>query len=220
MNRKEAKVVIPPNHGWVEYKLDQKELDYVWRCIENKKKDFKYQLAGNIDASVSLKDRSEWFFRETIRPLIVEYEQTFGSLGNDTPINQKFEYHMPSWWVNYQRQNEFNPIHHHGGVYSFVIWMKIPTSHFQQNKKSIALKSNSPSISSFNFIYNDILGRTRTYPYELSPKDDGKMVLFSSKLHHLVYPFYDCDETRVSVSGNISFNTSRVMMSNVLNNQP
>ena len=212
MNRKEVKVVIPPNHGWVEYKLDQKELDYVWRCIDNKKKDFKYQLAGNIDASVSLKDKSEWFFRETIRPLIVEYEQTFGSLGNDTPINQKFEYHMPAWWVNYQKQNEFNPIHHHGGVYSFVIWMKIPT-HFnqQRNQHDFARGSNSETISNFEFSYTNLIGESMTWKYRMSPEFDGTMVFFSSKLKHQVYPFYNCDDERISISGNVLLNTTKLI---------
>ncbi len=214
MNKDELKVVVPPNHGWIEYKLDQKELDYVWKCIENKKESYKQSLAGNIEASNLLLDKSEWFFRGTIRPIILQYEKIFGSLGNDSPLNQRFEYHMSSWWVNYQKQNEFNPIHHHGGIYSYVIWMKIPTSHFQQNKKLISLKSNAPSISSFNFLYTDALGRTRTYPYELSPKDEGRMVFFSSKMPHLVYPFYDCDETRISVSGNIQLNTAKVMPPN------
>ena len=180
MNRDELKVVVPPNHGWIEYKLDQKELDYVWKCIENKKESYKNSLAGNIEESNLLLDKSEWFFRETIRPIILQYEKVYGSLGNENPLNQRFEYHMSSWWVNYQKQTEFNPIHHHGGVYSFVIWMKIPTSYFQQNKKLISLKSNAPSISSFQFVYTDILGRLRTYPYQLSPKDEGKMVFFSS----------------------------------------
>ena len=32
---KEITVRMPPNLGWLEYKLDKKELDYVWKCIEN-----------------------------------------------------------------------------------------------------------------------------------------------------------------------------------------
>ena len=32
----------PPNLGWLEYKLDSQEIDYVWRCIKNKKEDAKH----------------------------------------------------------------------------------------------------------------------------------------------------------------------------------
>ena len=33
---------------------------------------------------------------------------------------------------------------------------------------------------------------------------EGMMLMFPSKLHHSVYPFYTSDEKRISVSGNIS----------------
>ena len=32
------------------------------------------------------------------------------------------------------------------------------------------------------------------------------MVLFPSQLRHQVYPFYNCDEERVSISGNVFIN--------------
>jgi len=83
---KEVGIRIPPNHSWLEYKLNQQELDYVWRCIDNKKGDYKRQLAGNIEASNLLMDRSDWFFRNTIRPLIHEYESKVGCLGNEFPL--------------------------------------------------------------------------------------------------------------------------------------
>ena len=36
---------------------------------------------------------------------------------------------------------------------------------------------------------------------------EGKMVLFPSSLKHCVYPFFECDETRISISGNIHLRT-------------
>ena len=53
------------------------------------------------------------------------------------------------------------------------------------------------------------MGEPRTYNYELSKKDEGMMLLFPSKLRHQVYPFYDCDEDRISVSGNITLDTAK-----------
>ena len=32
---------------------------------------------------------------------------------------------------------------------------------------------------------------------------EGNMVMFPSRLHHQVYPFYESDKERVSISGNI-----------------
>ena len=73
-------------------------------------------------------------------------------------------------------------------------------------------KKNSKSkytASCFEFVYKDILGKDVTYDYRLSSKDEGVMLLFPSKMSHVVYPFYNCDEDRVSVSGNIEINTAK-----------
>ena len=114
---------------------------------------------------------------------------------------------MSQWWVNYQRQGEFNPVHDHSGVYSFVIWMKIPTNHFQQNKNPIALESNGGKISVFDFHYTDMMGYIRPFSYEMNPEMEGTMLFFPSDLKHSVYPFYNCEEERISVSGNVKVNT-------------
>ena len=56
MSKKEIKVIAPPNIGWLEYELNSQEVDYVWKCIENKKKSIKHDLAGNISSRFSLID--------------------------------------------------------------------------------------------------------------------------------------------------------------------
>ena len=42
-------------------------------------------------------------------------------------------------------------------------------------------------------------------------KYQGMLVFFPSRLNHIVYPFYNCDETRISISGNISSDTSKTL---------
>ena len=41
MNTHYIRNINPPNYGWLEYKLDTQEMDYVWKCIENKKESIK-----------------------------------------------------------------------------------------------------------------------------------------------------------------------------------
>ena len=41
----------------------------------------------------------------------------------------------------------------------------------------------------------------------MTPDDEGKIMFFPAKLPHIAYPFNDSDDVRISVSGNISFNT-------------
>ena len=133
---------------------------------------------------------------------VKDYQKHYHHHHKDKP---KGKLHMHNWWVNYQNQTEFNPLHAHSGVYSFVIWMKIPTNYEDQKKLPMASQSNSSAISNFLFTYTDILGTIRSMSYEMSPEVEGTMILFPSSLNHEVYPFYNCNETRVSVSGNISY---------------
>jgi hypothetical protein len=197
---------IPPNMGWLEYRLTAEEYNYIWKCIENKKESHGHKLAGNIDSSYVLEDIDNWLFNKLLSPLEAEYEKSFSSLGKRVPINKYSPYYLERWWVNYQRQNEFNPLHDHSGVYSFVIWMKIPTSYEEQNLNN---PSNTKRISSVDFYFTDTLGHPMNYSYELSPEMEGIMLFFPATLQHQVYPFYNCDDVRISVSGNLSLDVTK-----------
>ena len=207
----DARVIHPHNYGWLEKKLSTQEMDYLWKCVDNKKESHKHLLAGNIHESNTLIDENDWFYENTLLPLIHQYGDVMGNVGGSIPVNQYHPYSLQQMWVNYQKQNEFNPLHDHGGVYSFVVWMKIPTRHFEQNKNPIALRSNHPKISTFEFRYTDTLGKISEFVYEMNPEMEGTMLFFPSKLMHQVNPFFNCDEDRISISGNIVLNTKEVI---------
>ena len=211
MKKGDVKVHNPPNIGWLQYRLNSQEMDYVWRCIDNKKERYNKQLAGIIDSSYRLHDTGDWFYRTVVTPLLDMYAEEFHNIGTRILYHtQSHPYHMNTWWVNYQRENEFNPLHNHSGVYSFVIWMKIPVDCREQNKIRISRQANSHNkISVFEFSYQDILGTPSQFQYNLIPEDEGTMVLFPAALYHQVYPFYNCDKERISVSGNIYINTAK-----------
>ena len=54
-----------------------------------------------------------------------------------------------------------------------------------------------------------MLGASDNYPYRMNPDREGTLLFFPSELDHQVYPFYDCDEERISVSGNITMDTNK-----------
>ena len=207
----EIKSVVPPNFGWLEKKLSSVEMDYLWRCVNNRGKSYKDNLVGQIHESNELTDKSDWFFINTLKPLMFEYRIRFGNVGKRSPNSVKHPYFLDKMWVNFQKKNEFNPIHNHSGVYSFVIWMKIPTKHSEQNKNPISSRANTQKISAFQFAYLNTLGEISFYNYEMNPEYEGTLLFFPSKLHHSVYPFYNCDEDRISISGNILINTAKVV---------
>ena len=206
------KAVRPPALGWLEKKLSDQEMDYLWRCIGNKKGDHRSNLAGNVSGSYLLMDRGDWFWLNTLKPLCATYQKEFdNNLGDSVAVSGKHPYFLGSWWVNYQNQHEFNPIHRHGGVYSFVILMKIPTHYKDQQRLPISSNSNNDSVSNFEFVYTDICGKIMNWDYEMCPELEGTLVFFPSDLNHQVYPFYNCSEERVSISGNIMLNTAKLL---------
>jgi len=108
-------------------------------------------------------------------------------------------------WVNFQKKYEFNPIHIHDGLYSFVIWHKVPylmeneRANFS-NKKEINIRAGK-----FSFIYSGVMGQIHEEDLPVDKSYEGKIALFPANLNHVVYPFYTSDDFRISISGNIGF---------------
>ena len=174
-------------------------------------------LAGNISRSLVLNDIDNWFFDNVLIPLIGKYNTEFPEshaakfhkmTGSDHKIfsgNEKAPYVLESFWVNFMKQHEFNPVHNHTGLWSFNIFMKIPYDWKEQYELPHIKASNSPSAGNFEFLYTDILGDIKGYVYRLDPTCEGLMLFFPSEMRHLVYPFYNCEEERITISGNIAY---------------
>ena len=200
-----------PNHGIVLAELKDKDMEYLWNAIEEGKKANinMYENAGHISSSLAIKDKDNRIL-DCACSLIHEYEKKFGRsfpsiFSRESSV---YNFNLDSFWVNFQKQNEFNPMHNHLGVYSFVIWMKIPTEWTEQ--KEILISKNSTTsdpISNFAFVYTDIIGAIQNFWIKMGKDKEGILLLFPSQLQHLVNPFYNCDEERISISGNISLKT-------------
>ena len=208
---KQIKPIYPFNLGWLEKKLSDEEMKRLWKYIDNRGESVKDTLAGHVHESNSLIDEDGWFFKNTLLQLIYMYAGEFDNVGDKLPTPNKHPYFLSRMWVNYQKQCEYNPLHDHTGVYSFVIWMKIPTKQEEQDKISFSSEANTKKNSTFQILYNNILGQPTTITYYMNPECEGTMFFFPSQLQHQVYPFYNCDEDRISISGNILLNTNELL---------
>ena len=56
---------------------------------------------------------------------------------------------LNGFWVNKQKPHEYNPYHDHGGVFSFVVWMKIPTFSAEQNSQGFLKEVHNSVASDF-----------------------------------------------------------------------
>ena len=210
----EVKKISPSVTGFLKVKLDQDIIDYLWKIVDIAKKvniTHKSNLIGNISQSLILEDLDSFFFKSVCIPLIKKYRENHISgvdpVAQNTLLNPNSKIILNQLWVNYQYKTEFNPYHDHSGVYSFAIWMKIPYSWDEQSKLQhfSDIKESERKPGNFEFEYIDTLGGVRNWGYTLSKNDEGTMLFFPAALRHCVYPFYETNEPRISISGNLLY---------------
>jgi len=195
---------------WIDIRLTEEEINFLHDAIPVQKdinENLKYDLAGNISRSEKLIDKDNWFYETTLKKLtermfyrdLDEYHKYYIEKEEPPP---KFQ--LDKLWVNYMKQHEFNPLHDHSGVFSFVIFVKIPTDWREQHALSISATSNSPYASDLQFVWPDEDHKQCVYRnFSLSSEDEGRMLFFPASLQHQVYPFYGTEEERITISGNI-----------------
>jgi len=207
----EINIASPNNVGWVQSKLDKIHIDYLWKIIEEGKKknlSFKGELAGHVSNSFEITDTNDWFFKNVLYELITAFYNSNGDKHpkNESDFRNNYIIRLEKFWANYQYKHEFNPPHNHSGLYAFVIWMKIPYTSEEQKKLKFldGVKDISKKAGEFEFLYTNLLGDiASTVPYPMNPELEGTIVLFPAQFMHCVYPFYNCDEPRISLSGNL-----------------
>ena len=194
---------------WYDIRLRTEEMDFLWDACSGPehKKDYSSHLVGNISKSELIEDKDNWFYETALKKQTEKmfyrncnnyYEKYIE--GDESLPNFKLE----SLWVNYMKQHEFNPIHNHGGDYSFVVFMKIPTHWKEQHALPFSANSNAPSASDFSFMRSEKnIEGCAVENFKLCSEDEGRMLFFPAIIQHMVYPFYGTEEERVTISGNI-----------------
>jgi len=143
-----------PNIPIYQTKLSQDIVDRLWSYVDKATENANKDLAGNIGESLSLVDKEDYFMRYVIGPiadLYVRNEHSVTWIQNNHTFKSK-SLVMSRFWVNFQNKHEFNPIHDHSGIISFVVWMRIPTEYEEQHNISFCKNSNAPSASDFQFV--------------------------------------------------------------------
>jgi len=167
--------------------------------------DYRTKLAGHLEKETSLPIQPK--LKYLVESMSHEYDKIF--LNGKTAIHpfyteeeykKGWKYELKSLWINYAKKHDFNPIHNHSGLYSFVIWVQIP---YDLDEELSLYPANGNQTSLFSFRYTDSLGEIATQNLHVDKTWEWKMVLFPSKLNHGVNPFYTNEGTRISISGNI-----------------
>ena len=197
-NDEAIKVVRPfgPSIARVKIPNDLIEIlnSYVDKIISDEKKTKDLDLGSTLEGSVTqeLKLENDFITSSGYHKFLSDSVYTWVKLSVNKEI-KKFD--LINSWVVRQFQNEYNPIHYHGGHVSGVGYLKLPKS----LGKSLQNKKNN-----FNGKL-DLVHGSRQFLSESSfvvTPEIGYFYFFPHYLMHTVYPFNGSQDERRSVSFN------------------
>ena len=198
-----------PNLGILQEKIPIDLYNKLYEECLTAREDNKNTISGLTSSGVPDHVFLEKTFPELqvyIGQLVQKYENSFNYLKNLDFLTKDHFLHIDKAWINFQKKHEFLPNHIHDGALSYSMWIKIPYDE-QEEKNYKKLKYENKKFYSFEFSYTNILGQICNQSYEITKKSEGYILMFPSKLTHCVYPFYTSDDYRISISGNILFNS-------------
>ena len=176
-------------------------------------------LAGRIENEKLFNLDSKNYFNDKIMIYIKEYYKNI-LVDKRSDINiDSVGFELESLWVNFQKCNEYNPPHIHGGDISFVIYVQMPEE--IKKEKAIGTSGNNGAI---NFLYGDftytiknsnsLVEKMRNYLQPVTIHnylpETADMFIFPSYLTHFVDSFITPNIKRISVSGNITLFENKI----------
>ena len=195
-------VIRPFGPTIAKVKIPMEMVDKLNLYVDNVIKD--NQKSKNLSfGSVLAGDVSQEFKLET------EYSQKIGWLDfiskgvfdwiNQSTKKKLTKFQMIESWIVRQFQNEYNPIHMHGGHVSGAGFLKIPETfgkHVQKEKIGI----NDYPGGTLNLVHGSKQFLSKS-TFQIKP-EVGDFYFFPNYMMHTVYPFKGTDQERRSISFN------------------
>lgn len=199
------------NPGIIELNLYKYHMDLLWSYIRKSTvndgwvidKDNNVVKRGPYQ-QWSLYDTTKLFENEVIIPAVNAYIERWGF-----PMTCKSTHYpiprLNRFWTRISKAGEYQPMHFHQSIWSFIIWMKIPFEY--QDEQTEELTELYPESGNMTICYLDSIGRLSKQPFRLGKNYEGTMLLFPGDFNHIVYPFHTSDDYRISVAGDISIDS-------------
>ena len=198
--------------GYLLLKVPQDILNEIKISVDEIQSDFtkaiphNQNLAGQIDKeyATQLTNKAAQYIKHAVEQYC-EFNPTYiQEIYGQFHVTPKLKYEGRTW-INFQEKYEYNPLHNHNGIFSYVIWYQIPF--FKEDEVKYGAGKYKPREhpnhnGNFSFMYYDgeyILEE----PLSVDKTGEGYMAVFPSSLMHQVYPFYTSDDYRITISGNV-----------------
>lgn len=161
-------------------------------------------LAGNMKnekrISTYIEDKTYVHVKDQIFKRVAETYCAF--INQPTEIYGHFakKMKMSDVWINFQQTFEWNPLHHHSGDYSFVIYLQNDID-MDIERQHQTQQGNSPTAGKISFHYGENVPMMNNVLSILPER--GDMFVFPASLNHQVAPFTEEGKERISVAGNV-----------------
>jgi hypothetical protein len=196
-----------PNFGYMTHRFSDADLLPLTQEINEIQNNFEQSIPYNKDLAGHIKHEYELikcrsYIENLVFPLVIEYNKQTKYLETISILTKALPISLTNLWVNFQKKHEFNPVHNHAGMMSFVIWKKIPFKTEDELNYFENIKAGQNRTSMFSFIFTDSLGNIQTKELPVDNTWENVICLFPSRMNHCVYPFYTSDDYRITISGN------------------
>ena len=172
--------------------------DYVDGLIIDKKKSKELSAGANLAGDVTQEFKLEKEFSQRVGWLDLISKGVFQWIQMSTNQSIK-EFKMIDSWIVRQFQNEYNPVHMHGGHVSGAGFLKVPKTfgkYVQEEKDGVKHYAGG----TLNLIHGSKQFLSKS-TFQIRP-EVGDFYFFPNYMMHTVYPFKDTDEERRSISFN------------------
>ena len=121
------------NSIWIDTRLNEEEMNFLNDAVSEEKENWNNDPAKTISqygAERAVIDKDNWFYETVIKELTEKmFYRDWDNYYKYHIVKEEPppEFEWKGLWVNYMKQHEITPIHDHVGLYSFVVFMKIPT---------------------------------------------------------------------------------------------
>lgn len=199
-------------YGVLYHRFSKNELSFLHDEADNIKSNFDVcddasaGLVGHIQKQYYLSKDCTAKLNQLFMPLVRGYGKENNFLASKyTVTNTVEEVGLVDPWINFQEKYEYNPVHNHTGLFSFVLWLNIPYTREDEDSVSFTPPNTSSSNGNFELLYNDTLGAIKTVKLPMDSTFENSMILFPAQMCHCVYPFFTSDDYRISVAGNFFY---------------
>jgi len=207
--------INPINYGVLDTKLSEDAKEKVWDRIKKYSPETA-EWSGNTLLNVAenhkqweISDQDYWFEDTIIRPAVGAYIQRWG-LPAKMQTTHEHGLIFSRLWVRASTRHDYQSLHDHQSVLTFVLWMNIPfNSKIERNIQA----GFRPEAGDVILQYHDTCGSVQQMTWHISKECSGQMIMFPSNWQHIVYPHHSTDEFRIAVAGDVALDSTQVVKS-------